>query len=52
MKLDGGFGLQPCSGGEAISEWLVRGLVFSVTYQWGNPQRDEVENAEGVAIPR
>jgi hypothetical protein len=30
----------------------VRGRRLFVTYQWGNPQLDEVENAEGVAIPR
>jgi hypothetical protein len=33
------------------SDWR-EGAVLFVTYQWGNPQLDEVENAEGVAIPR
>jgi hypothetical protein len=32
------------------SDWR-EGAVLFVTYQWGNPQLDEVENAEGVAIP-
>jgi hypothetical protein len=26
--------------------------AFSVTYQWENPQLDQVENAEAVAVPR
>jgi len=31
---------------------LPGGRRFFVTYQWGKPQLDEVENAEGAGIPR
>jgi hypothetical protein len=31
---------------------LSRGRCLFVTYQWGKPQLDEVENAEGAGIPR
>jgi hypothetical protein len=37
---------------EVFLKRLARGHRLFVTYQWGNPQLDEVENAEGEAIPR
>jgi len=30
---------------------LPGGIRLFVTYQWGKPQLDEVENAEGAVIP-
>ena len=31
---------------------LPGGCRLFVTYQWGKPQLDEVENAEGASVPR
>ena len=31
---------------------LPGGRRLFVTYQWGKPQLDEVENAEGANVPR
>ncbi|OPX33917.1 MAG: hypothetical protein B1H11_11790 [Desulfobacteraceae bacterium 4484_190.1] len=31
---------------------LTGGRRLFVTYQWGKPQLDEVENAEGASVPR
>jgi len=38
-------------GGLFSSDWREAAALFA-TYQWGKPQLDKVENAEGARLPR
>jgi len=44
--------LERGAGSKPFLQRLLRGRCLFVSYQEGNPQLDEVENAEGEAITR